>query len=318
MSIPKSIAIGLVKAQAYARGVAKEGKNTQGAGYRYATSEDIIAEGRKSLLEGGKIAFAVTGWTFAPLTDTGPARTKTGNDGKVKTLATASGRIVVKYLLVALDDGETYEAETSAAVVPEFGRPDDKAEYGALTQCHAYTLRGLLNLPRGVDGEVDMNQRDDERGGPEETPPAERRPADSAPRASGPANVSHRSAGDHAAAVQTGVDQSHGRPVFDPAHVALCNEFVKRAKEWQSDPQPLYEEVIAAKLPDDLTRTALLEVFVAAFELAPSDESLKYWSQLAKACKGWGPEKSAVLKSALTAADRRLADAADRAEDQAA
>ena len=308
MSIPKSIAIGLVKAQAYARGVEKNGQNKQGTGYAYATSEDMIVEGRKSLLEGGKIAFSVTGWTFEALGDTGPARTKTGTDGKVKTLATATGRIRVKYLLVSLDGGEAFEGETSAPIVPEFGRPDDKAEYGALTQCHAYTLRGLLNLPRGLSGEVNMDLRDDERA-PE--PAEDRAPAQRSPEPDRPAVPPSqvRAAADHAVASQVRGTPADV-PTFDPAHVALCTDFERQARELNGgDPNPLYNAIDAAKLPEALAKRAFFACFVAAFRGAPSLKTLDEWVDFAAQIK-WGPQYAPLLKEESDRADARLAPAA--------
>ncbi len=307
--IPKSIAIGLVKAQAYARGVEKNGRSTQGGGYPYARSEDVIAEGRKSLIEGGRIGFAVTGWAFEAMPDTGPAKTKVGTDGKTKTLATATGRIKVKYLLVSLDEGDSYEAETSAPIVPEFGRPDDKAEYGALTECHAYTLRGLLNLPRGVEGAVDMNQRPDYGDGPEDArAPEPPRDAPAERPAVPPSQV--RAAADRAVESQVRGPVADV-PTYDPTHVALTEDFERQARSISRDvdPNPLHEAIYAAKLPEALQKRALCALFLAAFRNAPTLEVLDQWATEGAKTK-WGEPYAQQLKNEYAKADATLSSAA--------
>lgn len=299
-TLPKSIAIGLVKAQAYARGVAKDGRNKQGAGYDYATAEDIIAEARKSLIEGGRIGFAALGWSFATV-EAREAKTRE-KGGETKALAQAIGRIKVKYLLLSLDDGESYEGETSAPIVPEWGRPDDKAEYGALTQCHAYTLRGLLNLPRGVAGEVDMNLRDDD------PPPDDRRPVENdRPSSDRPAPSR---AGDHAAAAQTGVEQHRGEPVRssepvrDPAHVAMARDFEARAAT-APDLTALYEEITESALPGEMKRAPILAIVLRVFGLVDSVNDLNAWGNIAAKAK-LGELYRAQLDAGYDAALARL------------
>jgi hypothetical protein len=311
--MPKSIAIGLVKAQAYARGVEKLGKNTQGRGYAYARSEDIIAEGRKALIEGGRIGFAVLGWGFEPAGETGPARTKV-KDGETKTLATASGRINVRYVLVSLDEGDVYHDTTSAPVVPEFGRPDDKAEYGALTLCHAYTLRGLLDLPRGVEGEVDINQRDD--GDPDDDPrdrradyaPRDERPPSDRPSAEAPRSGA-RAAADRAVEAQTRGPVAQV-PTHDPAHLAHCNDFVRRARvadigEGREEPGDVFAAAMKSGLPKAFRDRVLVEVFRRAFALAEHPDDLDGFVQLAISAEMGEGEKE-TLRALHKVANARI------------
>lgn len=306
--IPKSIAIGLVKAQAYARGVEKNGQNKQGGGYTYATSEDMIAEGRKSLLEGGKIAFAVTGWLFEAI-ELREAKTRE-KGGETKALAQAIGRIKVKYLLVSLEDGGAFEGETSAPIVPEWGRPDDKAEYGALTQCHAYTLRGILNLPRGLSGEVNMDVRDDERA-PEPADDRAPEPPRDAPaeRPAVPPSAA-RAAADHAVASQVRGPVADV-PTHDAAYVTLCEDFERQARSISRDvdPNPLHEAIYAAKLPEALQKRALCALFLAAFRNAPTLEVLDQWATEGAKTK-WGEPYAQQLKNEYAKADATLSSAA--------
>lgn len=313
IQMPKSIAIGLVKAQAYARGVEKLGKNTQGRGYAYARSEDIIAEGRKALIEGGRIGFAVLGWGFEPAGETGPARTKV-KDGETKTLATASGRINVRYVLVSLDEGDVYHDTTSAPVVPEFGRPDDKAEYGALTLCHAYTLRGLLDLPRGVEGEVDINQRDD--GDPDDDPrdrradyaPRDERPPSDRPSAEAPRSGA-RAAADRAVEAQTRGPVAQV-PTHDPAHLALCNDFVRRARvadigEGREEPADIHDLILKSDLPKPLRDQALVAVYRRASEIVDDPDVLDGWIRAALSA-ALDEGQKATLRECFAAADERI------------
>ena len=346
--IPKSIATGLVKAQAYARGVAKEGRNRSG-NYDYATSEDIIAESRKSLIEGGKIAFVALGWSFEAQ-ESGPVKTKTGQDGKTKTLAASVGRITLRYLLVSLEDGESYEATSSAPVVPDFGRPDDKAEFGAVTACHAYTLRGLLNLPRGVEGVVDIHARDDSDWRPASAPAAREPGDDSDPPSDGARprndNVGVRSAADAAVAAQ--VRGPVGAVGFDPAYEAMCDDLIRRARAsgvgpGLEEPAIVWDAIADAKLPGPLTARALEACSLRAIEIAADLEVLESWfDPIAKAklptliadrvfesCflrafelardmevleRTWAPRVKPSIGS--EAARARLGDAFDRAEER--
>lgn len=123
----------LIEAQRHAQGVAKASKNTF-HNYSYASAEAIIEEARDALTHAG-VVVSTLGWE------------------------SQDGRIVVRYL-VAHESGEAFVGEASTPVLPEKGRPLDKAEATALTANLSYFLRGLLLLPR-VDAAEEMNTRDD-------------------------------------------------------------------------------------------------------------------------------------------------------------
>jgi hypothetical protein len=107
--------------------------------YKYASAEAIIAEARQALTSAGIVVSAI-GWS---------------SDGN---------RVAVKYL-VAHESGECIVSTCSTAVVPDKGRPLDKAESTALTYNLGYFLRGFLLLPR-VDPSAEVDSRDDRRHAP--------------------------------------------------------------------------------------------------------------------------------------------------------
>lgn len=123
----------LIAAQRHAQAVGKASTNTFHH-YKYASAEAIIEEARDALTHAG-VMVATVGWQ------------------------SAGDRMVVTYL-IAHESGETLVAESSTPIVPDKGRPLDKAEATALTANLGYFLRGLLLLPR-VDQHEEMNNRDD-------------------------------------------------------------------------------------------------------------------------------------------------------------
>jgi hypothetical protein len=151
----KAIYAALVKAQAAARGVEKSSAN-QFHRYKYASAEAIIAEARDALNAAGLAVF-VESFAYQPYKPDEappPVETKGG-----KRQAAAVGRVVVRYR-VAHESGASLDAVCSSPVIPESGRPEDKAEATALTYNLGYYLRGLLLLPRVEEG-TDVDQRDD-------------------------------------------------------------------------------------------------------------------------------------------------------------
>ncbi len=164
----------LVAAQAAARAVAKDAQNTFHR-YKYASAEAIIAEAREAL-SGAGLAFLTLGWHFVAA--------QAGPDGFPGGVI---GRVEVSYRLVHTS-GEAFDMACSTPVIPEKGRPADKAEAAALTANLAYMLRGLLLLPRD-DEQAAIDARDDRGYQPAaqraEAPRLAPAPAstDSAPRA---------------------------------------------------------------------------------------------------------------------------------------
>jgi hypothetical protein len=135
-----SLAAALVAAQKDADAVSKSSKNTF-HGYKYASAEALIAEARESLSENG-LALMPVCWKIVPSEVAGP-----------------SSKIVVDYLLMH-EAGDTRALQFETSVIPEKGRPQDKAEAAALTLNLGYTLRGLLLLPR-EDETASVETRDD-------------------------------------------------------------------------------------------------------------------------------------------------------------
>lgn len=126
------LAKALVNAQQSAQAVHKDSRN-EWHKYAYASAEAIISEARTALSCAG-LALLPVSWSVV--------------DG---------ARVRVKYRLVHIS-GESMDLDTETSVVPEKGRPQDKAEACALTYSLSYLLRGLLLLPR-VEDEPD--RRDD-------------------------------------------------------------------------------------------------------------------------------------------------------------
>ncbi len=131
---------GLVLAQRAARGVGKGGQNKH-HNYRYATSEQIIDEARHALSQGDLALMVV--------------------DHRVDFERTPA-IVRVDYVLVHVS-GEARQIGSITPIIPERGRPFDKALAAAKTFDLAYLLRTLLLLPRG--DEYDVDARDDRARG---------------------------------------------------------------------------------------------------------------------------------------------------------
>jgi hypothetical protein len=135
-----TMAAALVAAQRHAQAVAKASKNSF-HGYKYASAEALIEESRAALGEAG-LAVMPVNWVVVPVTD----------------LEGVKSKVQVTYMLVH-ESGASVTATTETSVLPEKGRPQDKAEATALTYNLGYYLRGLLLLPREEESSVDA--RDD-------------------------------------------------------------------------------------------------------------------------------------------------------------
>lgn len=133
MTDKKEIYAALVKAQGIAQAVEKGSKNTFHK-YAYASAESMIAEAREALFEAG-LALVTQHWFIR------------------------EERMCVGYLLVH-GSGQSMEFQATSAIVPDKGRPVDKAEATALTYNLGYFLRGLLLLPR-VEAGSQPDERDD-------------------------------------------------------------------------------------------------------------------------------------------------------------
>jgi hypothetical protein len=156
--IPAKVAIALVKAQRVVKRVGHDAANSH-HGYRYTSAEAVIDNATAWLDQAG-LALVQYGWhRVAPA-----AEEWMFIDGTGKTVAaeeSAPARLTIFYALCH-DSGEVWEMPpVSIPVLPEKGRPLDKAEATALTYSLGYVLRGLLKIPRSDDG-TDVNQRPDD------------------------------------------------------------------------------------------------------------------------------------------------------------
>ncbi len=147
---PPTLGSALLIAQQNVKGVAKGSKNTF-HGYAYASSEDMIGDAREALLDAGLVFFVM------------------GND----LIVTDGGICVVKVSLrlIHAESDTSLDITRTFPVVPDKGRPMDKATCGTLTTALSYTLRDLLLIPR-VDAALDMNTRDDRNYTPPSAKPA--------------------------------------------------------------------------------------------------------------------------------------------------
>jgi len=189
-AIPASVAAGLLRARRAVRAVEKDSKNEH-HGYKYASAEDVMAEGLRACNEGG-ISFSCISWTVVQVERPRSIATESGS---IETVIESVPRLRCMFLVCA-EDGGCFTVTSDDAVLPGKGRPEDKAEFGMLTEAYAYALRGLLGMPR-VDERISVSGRDDTgaepaRPGPRRAPPAARplappAPANDAPPPAAPA-----------------------------------------------------------------------------------------------------------------------------------
>jgi len=141
----------LVAAQRAAMAVGKDAENTYHK-YKYASAEAVIAEARQAL-NGAGLALTLLSWgRHLPVAGDHPHT-----------------RIEVHYRLLH-EEGVALDLSASSYVIPEKGRPADKAEAGALTTNLSYVLRTLLLLPREDEG-TSPDTRDDRNYEPQRLAP---------------------------------------------------------------------------------------------------------------------------------------------------
>jgi hypothetical protein len=141
----KALAAALVKAQLAAEAVGKDSTNTFHK-YKYASAEAMLAEGRQALASAG-LALYQRGWEVD-----------------------SERSVITVFYTLLHDSGERIGWAAQTSIVPDKGRPQDKAEAAALTYSIAYAIRGLLLLPR-VDETASVDARDDRH---HEPPPRRR------------------------------------------------------------------------------------------------------------------------------------------------
>lgn len=125
--------------------------------YQYTSSEAVIAEAKRAL-SGCGLALVPVASTIQPAGEGLHERQRS--------------------FLLLHESGESVEIRQTWPVVPDRGRPLDKAVASADTTSLAYLLRDLLLMPR-VDEADDMNARDDTKHAPQprqQKPPAKPEP----------------------------------------------------------------------------------------------------------------------------------------------
>lgn len=153
--MPVELAAALAQAQTAASAVEKRGRNTQ-QNYKYATAEDVIAEGREALSE-AKLVLLPVSTRFVPI------------EGDLDANAGAIGYLDIVYMLVHAPSGHTHEIRCQEHVCPTrtrdgyWARPLDKAIFAARTEGLGYLIRELLLIPRqdapDVSGRGDSDER---------------------------------------------------------------------------------------------------------------------------------------------------------------
>jgi hypothetical protein len=128
-----ALAKALAGAQQRCRAASKDAKNAH-FGYRYASAEAIITE--------AKVALADSGLSI------------------VSVRQHVENSVLTREFLLMHESGESLAITTSWPIVPDKGRPVDKATATSATSCLAYMLIDLLLMPR-VDTEDDLPARQD-------------------------------------------------------------------------------------------------------------------------------------------------------------
>jgi hypothetical protein len=127
----------LARAQGLVRSVDKDATN-QHMRYQYASAEAVIDEARRALSQCGLSL----------------------HQSDLVIEGVEAGHVRGSYVL-AHASGQTTTITASWAWESGKGRPADKAVAGATTTALSYVLRGLLLIPRGLEGEDRPDRRDD-------------------------------------------------------------------------------------------------------------------------------------------------------------
>ena len=163
LDLDPAIAAALVDAQALIQPVGKTATNKH-LDYKYASGDDIVAEGRGALNSAGLALIALRSW----ITET-PFQWA---DEKGVIHDDVNLRLNVVYQLLHRSGVAYTFSAFSVPVIPERGRPIDKAEAGARTYALSYFIRELLLIPRvsaeTKGEETDPDQRDDRNWKPKQ------------------------------------------------------------------------------------------------------------------------------------------------------
>lgn len=148
-TLPPEIAEGLAIAQAKATTVESDGYNAHHK-YHYPTIAAIACRARQAMDAGGLFLTRISAQLV-------PMPKWLGNTG-------AAAMVECRYILGHKSGQRLPIIRVSAPVIPERGRPLDKATAGAITLAHRYLLAGLFNMG-WQDPSEDPDQRNDNGGG---------------------------------------------------------------------------------------------------------------------------------------------------------
>lgn len=158
----------LIAAQRRAKAVAKNAENLFHK-YKYASADAVIDEASECLAAEGLAVFPVSVGRDPEQVDH-VWQIEKDEKGADASFIVTPRRILAIYSLVH-ESGEEREFRSSTPVIPERGRPEDKAEFGARTENLGYALRDLLLIPREDQAKETPSARDD-RQTPPPRPPA--------------------------------------------------------------------------------------------------------------------------------------------------
>lgn len=162
----------LAKAQAAARAVEKDATNKFHR-YNYTSAEGMIAEAKLAMSQFGLAVFPLE----LSLREPRPGEMPTKDEGD---LGKGARCVLDAAWVVVHEQGGSQSIGCEWPVIPEKGRPLDKALAAARTASLNYLLRDLLQLPRVEEGtDLDHDSRDQPQQRREQAPPPPPKPDDS-------------------------------------------------------------------------------------------------------------------------------------------
>lgn len=142
----------LAECQGKMETVGKDGRNTEGRGYSYATAENMIRATRKPMASCG-IAFMSTWHATDP---------EDGAEGDIGNQFV--GAVVEVHWILTHAEGGYLQGTANMAAICSRRRPPDKAVAATLTYLRGFILRDLLNMDR-EETEEQVDERHDQQEG---------------------------------------------------------------------------------------------------------------------------------------------------------
>ena len=183
---------------------------------------------------------------------------------------------------------------------------------GAVTYLRRFGLASAVGIaPRGDDDDGEGDEPGDR--GYDSRPRADYAPRDERPPSDRPSAEAPRS-GARAAADRAVEAQTRGPvaqvPTHDPAHLALCNDFVRRARvadigEGREEPADIHDLILKSDLPKPLRDQALVAVYRRASEIVDDPDVLDGWIRAALSA-ALDEGQKATLRDCFAAADERI------------